>query len=201
MGKHFGYIRVSSKGQEIERQLVAIKEQGITEERDIFIDKVSGKDFDREEYQRMKHHLRNGDVLFIHSLDRLGRNKDMILQEWNEITKVIGADIVVLDMPLLDTRQHKDTLGTFVSDLVLQVLSFVAQQERDMIRKRQREGIDLAMKRGVKMGRPKKEIPTNFEEVYARWKAKEITGVQAQKETKLSNVRFYKLVKEYEGSN
>ncbi|KKB33747.1 recombinase [Bacillus thermotolerans] len=151
-----------------------MKERGI-EERDIFIDKQSGKDFNRDQYQLLKRILREGDVLYIHSLDRFGRNKEMILEEWNDITKNIGADIVVLDMPLLDTTQYKDSLGSFISDLVLQILSWMAQEERERIRKRQREGIDLAAKNGVKFGRPKAQITKELKQAYCRWKAGEIT--------------------------
>ena len=146
--RKFGYVRVSSKDQNEGRQIEAMKEKGI-EERDIFVDKQSGKDFNREQYQLLKRILRKGDILYIHSLDRFGRNKEKILEEWNDITKNIQADIVVLDMPLLDTTQYKDSLGTFIADLVLQILSWMAEEERDRIRKRQREGIDLALKNGT----------------------------------------------------
>ncbi|MGG0369799.1 recombinase family protein, partial [Priestia endophytica] len=152
--RKFGYIRVSSRDQNEGRQLQSMEEAGISP-RDIFIDKQSGKNFNREQYQLMKRMIRKGDILYIHSLDRFGRNKEEILQEWNAITKEIEADIVVLDMPLLDTTQYKDSLGTFIADLVLQILSWMAEEERDRIRKRQREGIDAALKGGVSFGRPK----------------------------------------------
>lgn len=138
--KKFGYIRVSSKDQNEGRQLEAMKKLGLSE-RDIFMDKQSGKDFERVQYQLLKRIIRKNDVLYIHSLDRFGRNKEEILNEWNDITKNIQADIVVMDMPLLDTTQYKDSLGTFIADLVLQILSWMAEEERDRIRKRQREGI------------------------------------------------------------
>ncbi|HLR66852.1 MAG TPA: recombinase family protein, partial [Virgibacillus sp.] len=143
--RKYGYIRVSSKDQNEQRQIMAMKEQGISD-RDIFIDRMSGKDFQREQFQLLKRILRPGDVLYIHSLDRFGRNKEQIVEEWNAITKELKADIVVLDMPLLDTTQYKDSMGTFIADLVLQILSWVAQEEREKIRTRQREGIDAAKK-------------------------------------------------------
>ncbi|MCM3005586.1 recombinase family protein [Priestia koreensis] len=195
--RKFGYIRVSSKDQNEGRQLESIRETGV-DERDIFLDKQSGKDFQRVQYQLLKRVLRKGDILYIHSLDRFGRNKEEILQEWNDITKNIEADIVVLDMPLLDTTQYKDSLGTFIADLVLQILSWMAQEERDRIRKRQREGIDIALQNGVKFGRPKAEFPEEFEGVYEQWKSKEITAVQAMDILNMKKTTFYKLVKEYE---
>jgi DNA invertase Pin-like site-specific DNA recombinase len=195
--RKFGYIRVSSKDQNELRQLEAMKEIGI-DERDIFMDKQSGKDFKRVQYQLLKRILRKGDVLYIHSLDRFGRNKEEILQEWNDITKNIQADIVVLDMPLLDTTQFKDSLGTFIADLVLQILSWMAEDERNRIRKRQREGIDVAMKNGIAFGRPKSIITEDFKQVYHRWKTGEMTAVKAMKEIAVKKTTFYKLVKEYE---
>ena len=156
--KIFGYVRVSSKEQNEDRQLIAFKEFGI-DERDIYIDKQSGKDFNREQYNVLKHILRENDVLVIKSIDRLGRNYNMIIDEWKDITKNIKADIVVLDMPLLDTRNNKDLLGTFISDLILQILSYVAEQERTFIRQRQKEGIAAAKNNNVKFGRPKIKKP------------------------------------------
>lgn len=152
--KIFGYVRVSSKEQNEDRQLIAFKEFGI-DERDIYIDKQSGKDFNREQYNILKHILRENDVLVIKSIDRLGRNYNMIIDEWKDITKNIKADIVVLDMPLLDTRNNKDLLGTFISDLILQILSYVAEQERTFIKQRQKEGIAAAKNNNIKFGRPK----------------------------------------------
>ncbi|PFQ82042.1 recombinase family protein [Priestia megaterium] len=195
--KKFGYGRVSSKDQNEGRQVEGFLNFGI-EERDIFIDKKSGKNFDREQYQVLKHMLREGDILYIHSLDRLGRNKQGILDEWNDITKNIKADIVVLDMPLLDTTKNKDSLGTFISDLVLQILSWIAEDERERINKRQREGIDLAMKNGVKLGRPEIQITDEFISAYDRWKAGEIKAVQAMNEAGLAKATFYRMVKKYE---
>ncbi|MFS0892378.1 recombinase family protein [Peribacillus frigoritolerans] len=198
--RKFGYIRVSSKDQNEGRQLQAMKEKGL-EERDIFMDKQSGKNFDREQYQLLKRMIRKGDVLYIHSLDRFGRNKEEILQEWNDITKNIQADIVVMDMPLLDTTQFKDSLGTFIADLVLQILSWMAEEERDRIRKRQREGIDVALQNGVPFGRPKAQVTEGFIEVYNLWKAGEMTAVKAMGELGVKKTTFYKLVKEYENES
>jgi DNA invertase Pin-like site-specific DNA recombinase len=195
--RKFGYIRVSSNDQNEGRQFEAMKEKGI-DERDIFMDKQSGKDFNRTQYQLLKRMLRKGDVLYIHSLDRFGGNKEEILQEWNDITKNIQADIVVADMPLLDTTQFKDSLGTFIADLVLQILSWMAEEERNRIRKRQREGIDLALQNGAVFGRPKVQVTEDFKKVYDCWKAGEITAVKAMGELDVKKTTFYKFVKEYE---
>lgn len=191
--RKFGYIRVSSKDQNEGRQLEAMKKIGIND-RDIYLDKQSGKNFERANYQLLKRIIRKGDVLCIHSLDRFGRNKEEILQEWNDLTKNIEADIIVLDMPLLDTTQYKDSMGTFIADLVLQILSWMAEEERQRIRKRQREGIDLALQNGVQFGRPKVLISDEFREVYQRWKRKEITAVKAMQEAGVKKTSFYKLV-------
>ena len=195
--KIFGYARVSSKEQNVERQLVAFKEYGI-EERDIYIDKQSGKDFNREQYNTLKHILRENDLLVIKSIDRLGRNYEMIVNEWKDITKNIKADIVVIDMPLLDTRKNKDLLGTFISDLVLQVLGYVAEQERTFIKQRQKEGISVAKNNGVKFGRPKIEKPLNFDEVVVKWKNKEIKTKEAMKLLGLKSNTFYNMIKLYD---
>ncbi|PPA68721.1 recombinase family protein [Jeotgalibacillus proteolyticus] len=195
--KKFGYIRVSSKDQNEGRQLEAMKKMGI-HERDIFMDKQSGKNFERVHYQLLKRIIRKGDILYIHSLDRFGRNKEEILQEWNDLTKNIQADIVVMDMPLLDTTQYKDSLGTFIADLVLQILSWMAEEERERIRKRQREGIDMALKNGVAFGRPKAIITEEFKHIYDRWKTGELTAVKAMDELNLKKTTFYKLVRKYE---
>lgn len=191
--RKFGYIRVSSKDQNEGRQLEAMKKIGINE-RDIYLDKQSGKNFERANYQLLKRIIRKGDVLCIHSLDRFGRNKEEILQEWNDLTKNIEADIIVLDMPLLDTTQYKDSMGTFIADLVLQILSWMAEEERQRIRKRQREGIDLALQNGVQFGRPKVLVSDEFREVYQKWKRKEITAVKAMQEAGVKKTSFYKLV-------
>ena len=197
--KKFGYGRVSSKSQNEARQVEAFKENGI-DPRDIYIDKKSGKDFEREQYQILKKILRENDLLVIHSIDRLGRNYEMIVNEWKDITKNIKVDIVVLDMPLLDTRQKKDLLGTFINDLILQLLSYVAQTEKEKINTRQREGIDIALKYGTKtgksFGRPKITKPDNFEEVIKEWKDKKITAREAMKKLNLKPNTFYNMVKE-----
>lgn len=192
----FGYARVSSKDQNEEKQLKAFKDYGI-DDRDIYIDKKSGKDFEREQYQLIKNILREDDLLVIQSIDRLGRNYEMIVNEWKDITKNIKADIVVLDMPLLDTRQKKDLLGTFINDLVLGLLSYVAQTERENIKIRQRQGIDIALSNGVKFGRPKIDKPDNFDEVINDWKNKKITAREAMTLLNLKPNTFYNMVKEY----
>ena len=192
--KIFGYARVSSKDQNEERQLVAFKEYGI-DERDIYIDKQSGKDFNREQYSILKNVLRENDLLVIKSIDRLGRNYNMIIDEWKDITKNIKADIVVIDMPLLDTRNNKDLLGTFISDLVLQILSYVAEQERRFIKQRQKEGISNAINNGVKFGRPKIEKPNNYDDVIKLWKNKKIKSKEAMEMLGLKPNTFYNLLK------
>ena len=195
--RKFGYIRVSSKDQNEGRQLEAMRKMGINE-RDIYLDKQSGKNFERANYQLLKRIIRKGDILYIHSLDRFGRNKEEILQEWNDLTKNIEADIVVLDMPLLDTTQYKDSMGTFIADLVLQILSWMAEEERERIRKRQREGIDLALQNGIQFGRTPVLVSEEFKEVYRKWKDKELTAVEAMQEAGVKKTSFYKLVKALE---
>ena len=177
----FGYIRVSSVGQNEDRQQIALQQAGVPQ-KSIYLDKQSGKDFNRPQYKKMLQKLKKDDLLYIKSIDRLGRNYEEILQQWRSLTKEKGVDIVVLDMPLLDTRRGKDLMGTFLSDIVLQVLSFVAENERSNIRQRQAEGIAAAKARGVRFGRPPKPLPENFQDIYCRWKAGEITGVAAAKE-------------------
>lgn len=193
--KVFGYARVSSKEQNEERQLSAFQKFGI-DERDIYVDKQSGKDFNRKEYLTLKNILRENDLLVIKSIDRLGRNYDMIVNEWKDITKNIKADIVVIDMPLLDTKKNKDLLGTFISDIVLQILSYVAEQERTFIKQRQKEGILVAKNNGVKFGRPKIEKPQNFDIVVNKWKNKEIKSKEAMKLLGLKANTFYNMVKD-----
>jgi len=192
-----GYARVSAADQNEDRQVDELIKYGVKLE-NIYTDKQSGKDFIRPAYIEMMSRLRKNDVLIIKSIDRLGRNYSEIQEEWKRITKKKGADIVVLDMPLLDTTQRKDLLGTFISDLVLQLLSFVAENERVNIRKRQAEGIAAAKKRGVKFGRPKTEIPYNFEENYTLWKEKKITARQAANNCGLPLWTFYRIIKECE---
>ena len=177
----FGYVRVSTKEQNEDRQLIAMRELRIPE-RNLYIDKQSGKDFDRPQYQRLVRRLKKDDLLYVKSIDRLGRNYDEILEQWRVLTKEKGADIVVLDMPLLDTRRGKDLMGTFLSDIVLQVLSFVAENERTNIRQRQAEGIAAAKARGVRFGRPPRPLPEGYHSAYQRWKTGKITGTAAARE-------------------
>lgn len=176
----YGYIRVSSRDQNEDRQIIALNELAIPK-KNIFMDKQSGKDFDRPQYQKMVRKLRKDDLLYIKSIDRLGRNYEEILEQWRILTKNKGIDIVVLDMPLLDTRRGKDLMGTFLSDIVLQVLSFVAENERTNIKQRQAEGIAAAKARGVRFGRPPRPLPENFNEMYWLWKSGKITGTEAAK--------------------
>lgn len=192
-----GYARVSTLNQKEDRQLVEIQKYGV-KEKNIFIDKQSGKDFKRPAYKRMYRALRKGDVLIIKSIDRLGRNYQQILDEWKRITKKKGADIVVLDMPLLDTTLSKDLLGTLISDLVLQLLSFVAENERVNIRQRQAEGIKVAHDNGVKFGRPPMDVPINYKENYEMWKSKQITAKEGAEKCDLPLWAFYRLGKRIE---
>ncbi|MCI9448815.1 MAG: recombinase family protein [Clostridiales bacterium] len=171
----YGYVRVSSTDQNEDRQIISMDSAHIPK-KNIFIDKQSGKDFNRPSYKKLLRKLKPGDILYIKSIDRLGRNYEEIQTQWRVITKEIGADVVVIDMPLLDTRRDKNLLGTFISDIVLQLLSFVAENERVNIRQRQAEGIAAAKKRGVRFGRPIKDIPDNFDDVVRKWKRHEITG-------------------------
>ena len=174
----YGYVRVSTREQNEERQIIALQALEIPK-KDIFIDKQSGKDFNRPAYQKMVRRLKKDDVIYIKSIDRLGRNYEEIQEQWRILTKEKGVDIVVVDMPLLDTRRGKDLMGTFLSDIVLQVLSFVAESERVNIRQRQAEGIAAAKARGVRFGRPRRPLPENFLECYRQWKAAQITGSAA----------------------
>lgn len=174
----FAYIRVSAKDQNENRQIDALEAAGI-ENAKLFIDKSSGKDFDRQQYKKMLKRMRLGDVLYVKSIDRLGRNYEEIIEQWRILTKDKGIDIVILDMPLLDTRKDKNLMGTFIADLVLQILSFVAEIERANIKQRQAEGIAAAKARGVKFGRPKKEMPDNFGELATMWFNGQITGSEA----------------------
>lgn len=167
----FGYVRVSSTDQNEDRQMIALQKAEAPRE-SIFMDKQSGKDFERPSYKKLMRRIKEDDLLYILSIDRLGRNYEEIQRQWWILTKEIGADICVLDMPLLDTRNGKDLMGTFIADLVLQILSFVAQNERESIRKRQAEGISAAKARGIKFGRPEKRIPEYFEMIVTRWEQK-----------------------------
>ena len=176
----YGYIRVSTKEQNEDRQLIAMNAVNVSPE-NIFMDKQSGKDFNRPNYKRLLRKLKRDDLLYIKSIDRLGRNYEEIQQQWRVITKDKGVDICVIDMPLLDTRRGKDLVGTFLSDIVLQVLSFVAENERTNIRQRQAEGIAAAKARGVRFGRPPEPLPKNFYSSYKKWRAGKITGTAAAK--------------------
>lgn len=175
----YGYVRVSTKEQNEDRQMIALQEFPV-DEKNIYLDKLSGKDFNRPQYRRLLKRLRPGDVLVIKSIDRLGRDYAEILNQWRVITKDKGADIVVLDMPLLDTRETgRNLTGTFIADLVLQILSYVAQTERENIHQRQMEGIAAARRKGVRFGRPRKEKPEEFEAVKIRWERREISSREA----------------------
>lgn len=194
-----GYVRVSSKDQNEARQIAALKEFGV-QDRDIYIDKQSGKDFNRVEYQRMLNCIRKDDLLVVLSIDRLGRNYTEIQEQWRYITDTLNADIKVLDMPLLDTRANGDTIDSrFVSDLTLQILSYVAQKERESIKVRQAQGIAAAKAQGKVLGRPKATYPDNWEEVYRQWhERKEITAKAAMERLGLKRNTFYKLAGQYQ---
>jgi len=190
----YGYIRVSTKQQKIDRQYEEIKKFGIAD-KNIYVDKESGKDFNRKNYQRLIKKIKKGDLLVVKSIDRLGRNYDMILDEWARITKNLSADIKVLDMPLLDTRCGDDNLvGKFISDIVLQILSFVAENERKQIKERQAEGIRIAKAKGVKFGRPRAKLPNNTNEILKSYKAHKITNIEATKMLGISKGTFYRML-------
>lgn len=191
----YGYIRVSSQDQNEDRQLDALRAVSIPEGH-IFMDKRSGKDFDRPSYKRLVKQLRPGDLLYIKSIDRLGRNYEEIQNQWRALTKEKGADIVVLDMPLLDTRRGKDLVGTFLSDIVLQVLSFVAENERRNIRTRQAEGIAAAKRRGVRFGRPHVPPPEDFPAIVRRWEGGELSFQEALAKSGLREATFYRRLRE-----
>lgn len=194
--KIYGYVRVSSTDQNEDRQMVALRDVPIPE-KNIFMDKQSGKDFERPNYKKLVKKLKAGDLLYILSIDRLGRNYEEIQSQWRLLTKEIGIDICVLDMPLLDTRNGKDLMGTFIADLVLQILSFVAQSERENIRKRQAEGIAAAKAKGVKFGRPEKEVPENFGKIVKEWEQKRLSFSEALKHCGMSEATFYRRLREY----
>ena len=181
MPNTYGYIRVSTREQNEDRQLIALREMAVPEQ-NIFMDKQSGKDFNRPQYKKLMKKLKPDDLLYIKSIDRLGRNYEEIQNQWRILTKEKKIDIVVLDMPLLDTRRGKDLMGTFLSYIVLQVLSFVAENERTNIRQRQAEGIAAAKARGVRFGRPPRPLPENYHSAYQRWKSGTITGTAAARE-------------------
>jgi len=194
--KEYGYIRVSSTEQNEDRQLIALKEKHLHVEW-IFIDKQSGKDFDRPAYKKMIKKMKAGDILYIKSIDRLGRNYEEIQNQWRFLTKEKGIDICVLDMPLLDTRLHKDLIGTFISDIVLQILSFVAQTERENIKQRQAEGIAAAKARGVHLGRPSITVPENFADIIKQWERRQITLEQAMTRCGMKRSTFFQRAHEY----
>ena len=176
--------------------MIALREVGVAE-KNIYMDKQSGKDFDRPNYKKLVKKLKAGDLLYILSIDRLGRNYEEIQKQWRILTKEIGIDICVLDMPLLDTRNGKDLMGTFIADLALQILSFVAQSERENIKKRQAEGIAAAKAKGIKFGRPEKEIPENFEEIVRQWEQKRLPFTEVLKQCNMSEAMFYRRLREY----
>lgn len=199
-GKIYGYIRVSSYDQNEQRQLLALKAKGV-KDKFIYKDKQSGKDFNRPQYKKLLKKLKTGDLLYILSIDRLGRNYMEIQNQWRILSKEIGIDICVLDMPLLDTRINKDLMGTFIADLVLQILSFMAQSERENIRKRQAQGIAAARARGVRLGRPPKPLPKNYHICYQKWKAGKITGTAAAKECGMPLATFRYKAERYNKSS
>lgn len=201
MKKIYGYVRVSTKEQNIDRQLKALKDYGV-DDRDIIIDKISGKDFNREGYQTLKNSLlRSGDILVIKELDRLGRNMEMIKDEWNCLLKM-NIDIVVIDNPILNTNNKSDLEKTLISNIVFELLSYMAEKERLKIKSRQREGIESLKNRnnGKGIGRPKAEYPINFNEVYSQWKSGNIKAVEAMKKLNVKKNTFYNLIKRYEAN-
>lgn len=189
-------MRVSSRAQNEDRQRVALLEMGVPEN-NIYVDKLSGKDFNRPQYKKMLRKLDKNTVLYVKSIDRLGRNYADLNEQWRIITKEKGADIVVIDMPLLDTRREKNLLGTFISDIVLALLSYVAENERINIKQRQAEGIAVAKARGVKFGRPPRPVPDNFYDVYQQWKAKKITLKQAALLCDMPETTFFDKAKKF----
>jgi len=200
MLNEYGYIRVSSVDQNEERQLIEIGKMNIPKS-NVYIDKQSGKNFDRPRYKKLVKKLKKGDLLYILSIDRLGRNYEEIQKQWRILTKDIGIDICVIDMPLLDTRNGKDLMGTFIADLVLQILSFVAQSERENIKKRQAQGIAAAKARGVKFGRPELPVPGDFARIVKDWEQKTIPFSQAVKQCNVSESTFYRRLREYRLQN
>ncbi len=196
MNKIYGYARVSTLEQNEARQLTALKNADVPLE-NIYVDKQSGKDFERSNYKKLVKKLKSGDLLYILSIDRLGRNYEEIQNQWRILTKEKGADICIIDMPLLDTRNGKDLMGTFIADLVLQILSFVAQNERENIRKRQAQGIAAAKAKGIKFGRPETKMPENFGEIVKKWEHGQISIRQATKLCNVSEATFYRRLREF----
>ena len=199
MGNVYGYVRVSSKDQNEDRQVITMRDMQIPEE-NIFVDKQSGKDFNRPQYKRLLRKVKANDLIYIKSIDRLGRNYGEILEQWKKITKDKGVDLYVIDMPILDTRREKNLLGTFISDLVLTLLSYVAENERTTIRQRQAEGIAAAKARGIHFGRTPKPLPENFYEVYQQWKMKKITIKEAAEQCGMPQTTFFEKARVYEKS-
>ena len=196
MGNVYGYVRVSSIDQNEDRQLVVMDENNVPKG-NVYIDKQSGKDFERPQYKKLVKKLKAGDLLYILSIDRLGRNYEDIQKQWRILTKDIGIDICVIDMPLLDTRNGKDLMGTFIADLVLQILSFVAQSERENIKKRQAQGIAAAKAKGVKFGRPEIAIPDDFGKLIKQWEKKQIYIDELLSLCNMSEATFYRKLREY----
>lgn len=192
----YGYVRVSSTDQNEDRQLMAMSEKSIPQ-RNIYIDKQSGKDFERPQYKRLVKKLKSGDLLYILSIDRLGRNYEEIQRQWRVLIKDIGIDICVIDMPLLDTRNGKDLMGTFIADLVLQILSFVAQNEHENIKKRQAEGIAAAKAKGVRFGRPEKSVPDDFPRLIREWEKNKLPFSELLKFCNMSEATFYRRLREF----
>ena len=192
----YAYVRISSADQNEDRQMFAMKQLNIPIEK-IFLDKQSGKDFERPAYKALMEKLQSGDLLYIKSIDRLGRNYDAIQNQWKILTKERGIDIAVIDMPLLDTRLHKDLIGTFISDIVLQILSFVSQSERENIRKRQAEGIAAARMRGIQFGRPIKKPPEDFGILVKQWEHGNLSISEILKKTGFKEATFYRRLREY----
>ena len=195
MGNVYGYVRVSSIEQNEDRQMIALNKAGVSACR-IYMDKQSGKDFHRENYEKLVSRLQEGDLLYIMSIDRLGRNYAEIQNQWRMLTKEIGIDICVIDMPLLDTRNGKDLMGTFIADLVLQILSFVAENERENIRKRQEQGIAAAKKRGVRFGRPETKVPDNFKSIVKAWEHGNLKFEEVLEKCQMSKSTFYRRLRE-----
>ena len=193
----YGYVRVSSTDQNEERQMIALSEVGVLK-KNMYMDKMSGKDFERPEYQKLLKKLKSGDLLYVPSIDRLGRNYEEIQRQWHTITKEKNVDVCVIDMPLLDTRQGKDLMGIFIADIVLQILSFVAQSERENIKKRQEEGIAAAKAKGVRFGRPEKDMPENFGSLIEQWKLKKLPLPEVLKQCNISEATFYRRLHKYQ---
>ena len=196
MGNVYGYVRVSSVDQNEDRQLIIMAENNVPS-KNIYIDKQSGKDFERPQYKKLVTKLKSGDQLYILSIDRLGRNYEDIQKQWRILTKDIGIDICVIDMPLLDTKNGKDLMGTFIADLVLQILSFVAQSERENIKKRQAQGIAAAKAKGVRFGRPEVPMPEDFDKIMKDWTEGKLSTADALKRCNMSESTFYRRRREY----